>query len=61
MAGSHRVHMSLFSKIALFASSPQGRRMVSKASTYAKSPEGKAKLDQVRRQLANRKGINRPR
>jgi len=49
--------MSLFSKLALFASSPQGRRMMSKASSYAKSPEGKAKLENVRRQVANRRKL----
>jgi len=51
--------MPFLSKLARFASSPQGRRMVSKASTYAKSPEGKAKLEQVRRQLANRKKLGK--
>jgi hypothetical protein len=31
--------------------------MVAQASNYAKSPEGRAKLEQVRRQLANRKKL----
>jgi hypothetical protein len=53
--------MSLISKLALLASSPQGRRMVSKATGYAKSPEGKAKLEQIRRQVASRRGLDRPR
>jgi hypothetical protein len=35
--------------------------MVSKASTYARSPEGRAKLEQVRRQIASRRKLNRPR
>jgi hypothetical protein len=53
--------MPFLSKLARFASSPQGRRMVSKASTYARSPQGRAKLEQVRRQIASRRKLNRPR
>jgi hypothetical protein len=53
--------MSLISRIMRFASSPQGRRAVAKAQNYARSPEGRAKLERVRRQVANRKGIGRPR
>ena len=49
--------MPFLSKLARFASSRHGRRMVAQASNYAKSPEGKAKLEQVRRQLANRKKL----
>jgi hypothetical protein len=47
--------MSLFAKLARFASSPQGRRVVGQAKRYASSPEGRAKLDQARRQLAARR------
>jgi hypothetical protein len=47
--------MSLFSKIARFARSPQGRRMTQQAMTYARSPEGKRRLADVRRQLDSRR------
>ena len=48
--------MSLMNRIARFASSPQGQRAVGKAKNYAQSPKGRAKIDQVRRQLASRGG-----
>ena len=48
--------MSLMNRVARFARSPQGQRVVGKAKRYAQSPEGRAKLDQVRRQLASRGG-----
>jgi hypothetical protein len=47
--------MSLMSKIARFARSPQGRRMAQQAMRYAKSPEGKRKIADARRQLAARR------
>ena len=47
--------MKLLSQISKFARSPQGRRYASQAGRYARSPEARAKLDQVRRQLVNRK------
>jgi hypothetical protein len=47
--------MSMISRIARFASSPQGRRAVQKATAYARSPEAKRKLEQARQQLASRK------
>jgi len=47
--------MSLFNRIARFASSPQGRRLVGQAKRYAASPQGRAKLDQARRQIAARR------
>ncbi len=54
--------MSLINRIGRFASSPQGRRVVGKAKSYAQSPEGRAKLEQVRRQVAARRsGRTRPR
>ena len=39
--------MSIFTKIAAFARSPQGRRAIQKASAYAKSPEGRKQLQRV--------------
>ncbi len=46
--------MSLISKLALFARSPQGRKAMNQAKRYAQSPEGRRKIDQVRRQIASR-------
>jgi hypothetical protein len=48
--------MSLMSKLAKFARSPQGQRYTRQAMDYAKSPEGKRKIADVRRQLASRAG-----
>jgi hypothetical protein len=47
--------MSLMSKLARFARSPQGRRMAQQAMNYAKSPEGKRRIADARRQLAARR------
>jgi hypothetical protein len=47
--------MSMISRIARLASSPQGRRLLAQARSYAGSPEGKAKIEQVRRRLAERR------
>jgi hypothetical protein len=47
--------MSLISKLALFARSPQGRRYTKQAMSYARSPEAKRKIADARRQLAARK------
>jgi hypothetical protein len=46
--------MSLISRIAKFARSPQGRAAFGHAKRYAQSPQGRAKVDQVRRRLAAR-------
>ncbi len=46
--------MSLISRIARFARSPQGRAAFGHAKRYAQSPQGRAKIDQVRRQVAQR-------
>ena len=47
--------MSLMSKLARLARSPQGRRLTRQAMDYAKSPEGKRRIADVRRQLAARR------
>jgi hypothetical protein len=47
--------MSLMSKIAHLARSPQGRRMAQQAMNYARSPEGKRRIADARRQLAARR------
>ncbi len=52
--------MSLISRVARFASSPQGRRAVAKAKRYAQSPEGRAKIDRARHQLAQRSSKRKP-
>jgi hypothetical protein len=52
--------MSLMSRIAKFARSPQGRRAAAAAMAYAQSPKGRAKIDQARRQLATRGAKRKP-
>ena len=47
--------MPLLSKLARFASSPQGRRLANKAMAYAQSPQGKARIEKTRRQIAQRR------
>ena len=46
--------MSMMTKVASLARSPQGRRLIAKAGTYAKSPEGRRRIEQVREQVAAR-------
>lgn len=46
----------MFAALAAFAASPQGRRMMQQAKAYVRSPEGKAKIAQVRDQVAQRRG-----
>jgi hypothetical protein len=53
--------MSLMNTIARFARSPQGRRAAAAAMAYAQSPKGRAKIDQARRQLAQRNARRKPR
>jgi len=50
----------MFAAVAAFAASPQGRRMIQQAKTYVRSPEGKAKIAQMRSQVAQRRAT-RPR
>jgi hypothetical protein len=57
-AGYGRDMPSLFSKIARFASSPQGRRLTAQAKRYASDPKNRAKVDDARRRLMAR---NKPR
>ena len=47
--------MPLFSKLARFAASPQGKRLAHKAMAYAQSPEGKARIERARQQIAQRR------
>jgi hypothetical protein len=59
---------SLFTKVAAFARSPQGQRMISQATTKAKQvandPKTRARIDQsatrVRSELAKRRGGGTP-
>jgi hypothetical protein len=51
--------MPLFSKLARFAASPQGKRLARKAMAYAQSPQGKAKIEEARNQIAAR-GSGKP-
>ncbi|MHA6800650.1 hypothetical protein [Bounagaea algeriensis] len=43
--------MSLMKKIAAFASSPQGRRMMRQAKKYAQDPKTRAKIDEAKNKL----------
>jgi hypothetical protein len=45
----------IFSRLARFARSPQGRALFGQAKRYAQSPQGRAKIDQARQQIASRR------
>lgn len=49
----------MFAALAAFAASPQGRRMLQQAKDYVRSPEGKAKIAQMREQVAQRRTSTR--
>ena len=53
--------MPIMNRIARFASSPQGRRLFNKAKAYAQSPQGREKIEQARRQIAQRGSRTKPR
>ena len=53
--------MSLMSKLARFAQSPQGRRAFGQAKRYATSPQGKAKIEQAPHGSSRRAASRRPR
>jgi hypothetical protein len=45
----------LFAAAAAFAASPQGQRLIRHAKDYVQSPEGRAKLNQIKDQISQRK------
>jgi hypothetical protein len=45
---------SMFSKIARFARSPQGRKMTDQAKRYASDPKNKQKIEGYRKKFSNR-------
>jgi hypothetical protein len=47
--------MSLMSKAARFARSPQGRKLVERGKEMAKDPETKRKLERVRAQIGKKR------
>lgn len=47
---------SLFSTIAKFANSPQGRQAIARAKAAADKPENRAKIEQLARKLQGRGG-----
>lgn len=51
--------MSLFSKVAKFASSPQGRAAIAKAKDAANDPKNRAKIDDLVGKVKS-KGGQRP-
>jgi hypothetical protein len=46
--------MSLFSKAARFARSPQGKKAMDKAKDFASKPETKEKIEQAREKLSGK-------
>ncbi len=48
--------MPIFSKVARFARSPQGRRLAAQAMQRAKDPKTRKQIDDARRRLAARRG-----
>ena len=53
--------MSLINRVTRFARSPHGRRAAAAAMAYAQSPKGRARIEQARRQLAERGTKRKPR
>jgi hypothetical protein len=47
--------MSLFSKVAQFARSPQGRQLAEKARRASKDPKNRARIEQLRTRVAKRR------
>jgi hypothetical protein len=47
---------SLLTRVAQFARSPQGRRMISEAQRVARDPKTRRQIAQVRERLAKRGG-----
>jgi hypothetical protein len=46
--------MTMFSKLAKFARSPQGKKLADKAMQAAKDPKTKAKIEEQRAKLAKK-------
>ena len=46
--------MSMLTRVAQFARSPQGRRLAAQAKRYAERPESRRRIEQVRSQLTKR-------
>ena len=46
--------MSLFSKAARFARSPQGKKLMNQAQQFASKPENRQKIAQLRGRVAKR-------
>jgi len=48
--------MSMISKLARFARSPQGQKMAQKAMEKAKDPKTRRQIDDARQKLAHKRG-----
>ena len=46
----------LFGKVAKFASSPQGRKLIDKAKDAAEDPKNRAKIEQATQRLRRKGG-----
>jgi hypothetical protein len=51
---------SLFGRIQRFAKSPQGRRALDRATKMAKDPRTRAKFNELRGKVAQRRAPQRP-
>ena len=51
--------MPILNRIAKFATSPQGRRLLDRAKNYAQSPQGRAKIAQVQQRLEARRAATK--
>jgi hypothetical protein len=52
--------MSLISKVAMFARSPQGKRVINQAVSYAKSPQGREQLARAAQRVQAARKAKRP-
>ena len=48
--------MAFFGRLATFAKSPQGRRLINQAQKAARDPRNRERLEQVRARLQKREG-----
>jgi len=47
--------MSLMSRLAKYAASPQGRRMADKARTKANDPQTRRQIEEIRQKVAGKR------
>lgn len=47
--------MSFITRVAKFASSPQGRRLANQAKTWASDPKNRQKIEDARKRIAQKR------